>query len=240
METRFREPKLRDEFRRELRARLMSEAVTALAPRRRGTAWAFLRPALAVGLATVVLLGGAGAAAASSLPGDPAFALKRAIEDLQVTLTFDEMQRVQLLAQLADRRVQELQKVAETQREENAPTAAEEVAQAVARFRAAVDALQQAAPADKSDAVQDLVDAAREKHEAVLDRVQQKIENAKAREAIERAKDEEDRDTHDENAKRGKDPQSTPRPTRTGRPAETARPGETARPQVTPRVRSSG
>src|SRR5919204_5933977 len=124
-------------------------STTGFAPRRRGTAWAFLRPALAVGLATVVLLGGAGVAAAGSLPGDPAFALKRAVEDLQVTFTFDEVARAQLLAQIADRRVQELQKVTETQRDENVPTAAEEVAQAVTRFRAAVDAVQQAAPGDK-------------------------------------------------------------------------------------------
>jgi hypothetical protein len=240
VETRFREPKLRDEFRRDLRARLMTEAVTALTPRRRETAWTFLRPALAISVATVVLVGGAGAAAAGSLPGDPAFVLKRAAEDVQVALTFDEVARVQLLAQIADRRVQELQKVADTPPQENVPTAAEEVAQAVARFRAAVDAVQQAAPAEKSDAVQDLVDAAREKHEAVLDRVQQRIENEKARQAIERAKDEEDRDTHDEKDKRAKNPSSTPRPARTSRPAETARPGESSRPQVTPRVRSSG
>jgi len=232
IEPRLPRPKLREEFRRELRARLMTEAVTALAPRPRGTAWTFLRPALAVGIASLVLVGGAGVAAAGSLPGDLTFGLKRAAEDLQVSLTFDDVQRVQLLAQLADRRVQDLQKVADSEREDRAPTAAEEVAQAVARFRAAVDAVQQAAPADKADQVQDLVDTAREKHEAVLDQVQQKLENEKAREAIERAKDEEDRDTHDEQNKKGLDPRSTPRPTRT--PAR-----ETARPNATPRVTES-
>ena len=230
MEPRFRQPKLRDDFRSELRTRLMAEAVTALAPRSRPTAWAFWRPALTVGLASVMLASVSGAAAAAgSLPGDPAFGLKRAVEDLQVTLTFDEVQRVQLLAQLADRRVQELQQVTESQSQDRAPAAAEEVAQAVARFRAAVDAVQQAAPADKSDAVQGLVDAAREKHEAVLDRVQQNVGNDKAREAIERAQDEEDRDTHDEKGK--KDPSATPRPTRTPSP----RSGDNGRPSQTPR-----
>jgi len=216
IEPRLPRPKLREEFRRELRARLMTEAVTALAPRPRGTAWTFLRPALAVGIASLVLVGGAGVAAAGSLPGDLAFGLKRAAEDLQVSFTFDDVQRVQLLAQLADRRVQDLQKVAESERE----------------VRAAVDAVQQAAPADKADQVQDLVDTAREKHEAVLDQVQQKLENEKAREAIERARDEEDRDTHDEQNKKGLDPRSTPRPTHT--PAR-----ETARPNVIPRVTES-
>ena len=227
MEPRFPQPKMRDEFRNELRARLMTEAVTALAPRPRPTPWAFWRPAITVGLASVVLASGATVAAAGSLPGDPAFGLKRAAEDIQVSLTFDDVQRVQLLAQLADRRVQDLQKVAELQREESTPAAAEEVAQAVARFRAAVDAVQQAAPVDKSDAVQNLVDAAREKHEAVLDRVQQNVENEKAREAIDRARDEEDRATHDENDKKGKNPGATPRPTRS--PRETARPNSTPR-----------
>jgi uncharacterized protein DUF5667 len=231
MEPRFPQPKLRDEFRRELRTRLMTEAVTALTTRSRPTAWAFWRPALTVGLASVMLASVSGAAAAAgSLPGDPAFGLKRAVEDLQVTLTFDDVQRVQLLAQLADRRVQELQQVTESQSEDRAPAAAEEVAQAVARFRAAVDAVQQAAPAEKSDAVQGLVDAAREKHEAVLDRVQQNVGNEKAREAIERAQDEEDRDTHDEKGKK-KDPSSTPRPTRTPSP----RSGDNGRPNQTPR-----
>ena len=144
IEPRLPRPKLREEFRRELRARLMTEAVTALAPRPRGTAWTFLRPALAVGIASLVLVGGAGVAAAGSLPGDLTFGLKR----------------------------------------------------------------------------------------AVLDQVQQKLENEKAREAIERAKDEEDRDTHDEQNKKGLDPRSTPRPTRT--PAR-----ETARPNATPRVTES-
>jgi len=80
MGPRLPEPKMRDEFRTELRARLMREAVTALAPRPRGTAWTFLRPALGVGLAAVLLVAGTGTAAASSLPGDTAFPLKKAFE----------------------------------------------------------------------------------------------------------------------------------------------------------------
>lgn len=222
MEPRLPEPRIREEFRRELRARLMHEAVTALAPRPRGTAWTFLRPALGVGLAGILLVGGAGTAAAGSMPGDLAFSLKRAAEDLQVTLTFDDVQRVQLLAQIADRRLAELKKVADSADESKAPTASEEFAAAVARFRAAVDAVQKAAPHEKSEAVQELVEAAREKHEAVLDEVQPKIENEKAQRAIERAKDEEDKDTRGENEKRD-DEGRTPRPTRTPQPSRTPR-----------------
>ena len=217
--TRMPEPKIRDEFRRELRARLMQEAVTALAPRPRGTAWTFLlRPALGVGLAGLLLVAGAGTAAAGSVPGDFAFPLKKAFENVQVALTFDDVQRVELLGRIADRRLADLQTVADRADESSAPTASEEFAAAVARFRAAVDAVQQAAPEDKSDAVQELVDAAREKHEAVLDEVQRKIDNERAHEAIERAKDTEDKDTKVDQDNRGNN-ERTPRPTRTPKPS---------------------
>ncbi|HEY9325842.1 MAG TPA: hypothetical protein VIS26_04675, partial [Candidatus Limnocylindria bacterium] len=59
-ERRLPEPRLRDEFRRELRARLMREAAVTLVPKRRDTAWtAWLRPALAGGLVALVLIAGA-------------------------------------------------------------------------------------------------------------------------------------------------------------------------------------
>ena len=250
MDPRFPEPRMRDEFRRELRARLIVEAQTALAPRaRRGTAWTFLRPLAAVGLAALVLVMGAGTAAAGSLPGDPAFGLKRAFEDVQVSLTTDDMQKVQLLAQLADRRLDELQRVAES--ESRAPTASEEYAAAVARFRAALDALQQAAPAEKADKAQDVADAARDKHETILDEVIQRVPE-KAKDALERAKEEEQRDT----PKEKRDPKRTERPERSRSPepsesrrpsaSPTARPSvrvterpETPRPSATPRVTGS-
>lgn len=239
MDPRFPDPKMRKEFRRELRARLMQEAPSALAPRR-GTAWtSFLkRPALGVGLTGVLLVAGAGTAAAGSHPGDAAFPLKRVIEDVQVTLTFDDVQRVQLLAQIADRRLDELQTVAE--RSDKAPTASEEFAQAVARFRAAVDAIQQAAPADKSEKVQDVVDAARAKHEAVLDEVQQKVENEKARDAIERAKDEENKDTKGDTDRRGNDPGKSARPARTATPSRTPTPSPSVTPRASERTTAPG
>jgi len=229
VEPRLPEPRLREDFRRELRARLMQEAVAALAPRPRESAWRFLRPALGVGLAGVLLVAGAGTAAAGSVPGDFAFPLKKAVENIQVALTFDDVQRVQLLSDIADRRLAELQRVANSSDESNAPTASEEFAAAVARFRAAVDAVQSASRDDKSDAVQELVDAAREKHEAVLDEVQQKIGNEQAQDAIERAKSDEDKDTKKDQDDKGKGKaDKTPRPS----PAATQRPAST--PRATP------
>ena len=190
---RLPEPHLRDEFRRELRARLMREAALTLTPKRRDTAWtAWLRPALAVGLAAGVLIAGATSAAAGSVTGDPAFGLKRAIEEVRVALTFDDVERVRVLAEIADQRLSELAKVAT--RDDKAPTASEEYAQAVTRFRDAVDALQQAAPEDKSSLAQDVADAARDKHEIVLEQLKGRL-SEKAKDAVDRALEEERKDT---------------------------------------------
>ena len=220
------EPRIRDEFRRELRARLMSEARTALV--RRDNAWTFrrfLRPALAFAVIALLVAGGAGTAAASSVAGDPAFALKQAAEDLQLTLTFDDVARVQLLAQIADHRLTELEQVADD--EQKAPVASQAYADAVARFRAAVDALQQASPADKGDKAQDVADTARQKHLPILDHLQGLVPDD-SKSAIERAVEEQEKDTSEE----ASDPHRTPRPTHT--------PDRSARPSARPTERSDG
>jgi hypothetical protein len=187
------EPKIRDEFRRELRARLMREAAVTLTPRRRDTAWtSWLRPATAAGLAALVLILGAGSAAAGSVPGDVTFGLKRAIEEVRVALTFDDVERVRVLAEITDQRLSELEQVAT--RDDKAPTASEEYALAVTRFRTAVDALQQAAPEDRSELAQDVADAAREKHEIVLEQLKARL-SEKAKDSVDRAILEERKDT---------------------------------------------
>ena len=192
-ERRLPEPKIRDEFRRELRAHLMREAAITLTGKRRETAWtAWLRPALAAGLAALVLVIGAGSAAAGSVPGDVTFGLKRAIEEVRVALTFDEVERVRVLAEITDQRLSELERVAA--RDDKAPTASEEYALAVTRFRAAVDALQEAAPEDKSELAQDVADLARDKHEFIIEQLKARLSD-KAQEAVDRATVEEQRDT---------------------------------------------
>ena len=190
---RLPEPHLRDEFRRELRARLMREVAVTLTGKRRDNAWtAWLRPALAVGIAALVLIAGATSAAAGSVPGDPAFGLKRAIEEVRVALTFDDVERVRVLADIADQRLSELAQVAS--RDDKAPTASAEYAEAVTRFREAVDTLQQAAPEDKSALAQDVADAAREKHEIVLEQLKDRL-SEKAKDSVDRALEEERKDT---------------------------------------------
>ncbi|HEV8229850.1 MAG TPA: DUF5667 domain-containing protein [Candidatus Limnocylindria bacterium] len=222
------EPRMRDQFRRELRARLMNEAVVVLAPKqRRVMTW--LRPALAVGLAALVLAIGAGSAAAGSVPGDLTFGLKRAIEEVRVALTFDDVERVRVLADITDKRLDELKKVAD--RNDKAPTASEEYAQAVTRFRTAVDALQQAAPEDKREKAQDVADAAREKHEVVLEDLKDRLPE-KAKEPVQRAIDEERKDTQDQKDKKDKDNRG-----KENRETAAPRAGErTASPRATPRA----
>ncbi len=201
-ERRLPEPRLRDEFRRELRARLMREAAITLVPRRRETAWtAWLRPALAATLAALVLVIGAGSAAAGSVPGDVTFGLKRAMEEVRVALTFDDVERVRVLAEIADQRLSELERVAT--RDDKAPTASEEYARAVTRFRAAVDALQKAAPEDKSDLAQDVADAAREKHEIVLQQLKDRL-SQRAKDSVDRAIEQERQDTQNTKDKKEK------------------------------------
>ena len=168
-------PVMREQFRKELRGRLMSEAAVVLAPR---PSWfsfpAILRPALAAAAILVLVLAGATTAAASSLPGDPLYGVKRTSEDVQLALTFDEVARMQLLARFADRRLEELAEIAK-QRPSSAPTATQEYADAVERFANALDDVRNADNEDKRNAAQALAEAAREKHKAVLDAVKGRL-----------------------------------------------------------------
>ena len=168
-------PVMREQFRKELRGRLMSEAVVALAPRpSRFSSPAMLRPALAAAAILVLVLAGATSAAASSLPGDALYSLKRASEDVRLALTFDDVARTQLLSELTDRRLEELAEIAKS-RPASAPTATQEYADAVNSFANALDELRSADSEDKRSAAQSLAAAARAKHKAVLDAVKEQL-----------------------------------------------------------------
>lgn len=210
-------PVLREQFRKELRGRLMSEAAVVLAPRQRWFSFPMiLRPALAAAAILVLVLAGATSAAASSLPGDPLYVLKRTSEDVQLALTFDEVARMELLARLADRRLEELAEIAK-QRPSSAPTATQEYADAVERFANALDDVRNADGEDKRNAAQALAEAAREKHKAVLDAVKDQlpeVDQSDVQKVIDR---EQERTSDDGNRGRGQGggrPSSTPaRPT---------------------------
>lgn len=99
-------------LRRDVRGALLAAPVTFAAPRP-GTAWLMrLRPALAIVFVLAILAGGAGTAAAGSLPGDAAFGLKRAVEDAQVAISRDDTTRLDLLVAQTDRRLSELETIA--------------------------------------------------------------------------------------------------------------------------------
>ena len=172
---RLERPVMRDQFRKELRGRLMSEAVTVLAPRAgRFSFPLILRPAFAAAAILLLVLAGATSAAASSLPGDPLYGLKRAGEDVRLALTFDDVARTQLLSELTDRRLEELAEIAKN-RPSSAPTATQEYADAVNNFADALDKLRDADSEDKRNAAQALAEAARAKHKAVLDAVKDQL-----------------------------------------------------------------
>src|SRR2546426_6920146 len=174
-------PVMRGKFRKQLRARLMSQAADVLAPRPQRLslfASAWLRPALAAAVLAVFVVVGATSAAASSLPGDPLYGVKRASEDVQLALTFDDVARMQLLSDLTDRRLAELAEIA-GERPSSAPTATAEYSDAVDKFADAVDKLRDADSDEKRDAAQAVADAAREKHKIVLDAPKERLpENA--------------------------------------------------------------
>lgn len=168
-------PVMRQQFRKELRGRLMSEAVAVLAPRRSRFSFpAMLRPALAAAAILVLVLAGATSAAASSLPGDPLYALKRAGEDVRVALTFDDVARTQLLSELTDHRLAELAAIAKD-RPDAAPTATQQYADAVNNFANALDKLRDADSEEKRNAAQALAEAARAKHKVILDEVKDQL-----------------------------------------------------------------
>ena len=247
-------PEPRERFRREFRGRLMAEARIALAPRE--TAWtsfrnSWLRPAVAFAAIAVFLVGGSGLAAAGSLPGDPAFALKRAAEDVQLALATDDNTRIEVLATQADHRLAELSS-ATTDRPAAAPTASAAYADAVAKLTAAIQALRaKPDPGEvKNDAARDVAERARAKHIVVLDELEARAPE-EARDSIEQAKHEAEKLGSSDEHKPAKGPGAVPTrtPARTAEPAEsgdhdgdatrsgapaTPRPTETRRPSASP------
>jgi hypothetical protein len=181
---RLERPVMRPQFRKELRMRLMSEAVVVLAPRQgRFSFPLILRPALAGFVVLVLAFAGATSAAASSLPGDPLYGVKRASEDVRLALAFDGSTRLQLLSELADRRLTELVEVAQ-QRPSAAPAATQQYADAVDKVtRAIVDTR---VSADTSDDQQgDEVEAEQDRRLKILDAIKDTIPNS-ARAGVDR------------------------------------------------------
>ncbi len=170
----------RPDFRSDLRSRLLAQ-VGPVAATRRTTAWWTLRIprfALAVVAVVALLFGGTGLAAAGSLPGEPLFGLKRAAEEVALTVAFDDATRVQRLADQASARLAELRRADGATR----AAAARESARALERLSDA----QRASGAGTDASASERADGARDEAEAVLRDLEQRLP-AEAAEGIRRA-----------------------------------------------------
>jgi hypothetical protein len=231
-------PKPREPFKRALRAQLMAQAGTTLV--RRETVWTrfqrgWMRPSLALAAIALLLIAGTGKAAADSLPGDAAFALKRAAEQVQLVFAIDDTTRLRLLAEQADHRLAELTESIAARRPA-VVVAQREYASAVAQLTRKVDDLrsQKGVSDDRKNAAEDLVDDVHLKHSAVL----QELKNqgsADDQGDIDQAKDESDKLHASDRPARTADPSTQPERARTQQPtrtvtARTPEPARTAEP----------
>ena len=236
-------PEPREPFKRALRSQLMAQAATTL--RRRETAWTrfqrgLLRPALALAAVMLLLVGGAGRAAADSLPGDVAYPLKRAAEQVQLVFAIDDTTRLGILAEQADHRLAELaQSIA---RHRPATSAAQrQYAEAIAELKKQVDAVraQPSVSEDKRNAAEDIIDAVHLNHSAVLEHLGQQQGQAddKDKQDIENAIDESDKLHASDRPVRTAEPSGQPEGARTPQPTRTASPSRT--PEATRTVRAT-
>ena len=201
-----------DHLRARLRADLLSAPVTFSAPPRRLAWW---RSAVALSLAIAVALAGTGAAAAAaSLPGEPAFALKQAVEEAQLALAPHEAARASLAVEIAERRLAELQR---TQgRPELAGIAAAAYENAVARVSKHVDRLRTAPAAPARD---EALERARDAGSRAVERLHELEETLPepALKGIERAIEAHEVQQHKDAGPNA--PSRTPKPEKTPRPA---------------------
>lgn len=153
-------------LRSRVRAEIMAAPVAPLAPR--GARWlGALRPLLAAVLVVAVLAAAGGSAAAGSLPGDAAFPIKRAVENVQVALAADDIARLDLLTQQLDRRLADLETVA-AGRPGSVGIALSEYAAALARVETQLSVVAREAPTAARDAAVARATAAAADHVARL------------------------------------------------------------------------
>ncbi len=222
---RFRSVAAPASLRTRVRAEIMTAPVTPVAPKRARWIGA-LRPLLAGVLVVAVLAAGAGSAAAGSLPGDPAYPLKRAIEQVQVAVAANDDARLDLLTQQLDRRLADLETVA-TQRPASLGIAMSEYQAALARVEAEIAVVAREAPSAARDAAIARATATAQEHIARLRDLETKLPAA-AQAGIRRAIDAQQRIESAGHGGAPTSPGSSP-----------AAPGRSARPSVVPGSGSS-
>ena len=179
----------RPEFRAQLRSSLLNAPVAFESPRSSRLGWPrllALRPALSAILVLVLLAAaGGGAAAATSLPGDPAFALKRAAEDAQVALASDDVVRLNTLVAQSDRRLEDLETLV-ARRSAAVGAGTDEYAAAVLRVETAVTRVAASPASSHRDAALARASAASTDHLARLQALAARLPDA-AQRGIQRA-----------------------------------------------------
>ena len=172
-----------------LRSEIHRSLLTAPAPRRapgfRLFAFSALRPVLAAALVVAVLVGASGSAAASSLPGDPAFALKRGLESVEVAFAPDDIARLDALVTQSDRRLLDLQVVLAS-RLAAVGVAVSEYELAVSRVDASASIVSRGAPTPRRDAALLAAAASSTAHIGVLQSLAARLPEA-AQPGIQRA-----------------------------------------------------
>lgn len=155
-------------FRDGLRARLLARVASVAAERaaRSRRRW-LLRPLAVAAAALALAFGATGYAAASSLPGEPAFAVKRAVEELVFALATDDAARVERLVAQAEARLAELRR-APVESAASAGALAE-YAGALDRLAALVERLRHAPPGGRRDDALALAAGAARAHLAALE-----------------------------------------------------------------------
>ncbi len=128
---RFDRPSAPLALRAQLRASLLAAPVVVVPPRRAPFAL-FTLPSLRLALAAVLILAvvamASGSAAAASLPGDPAFALTRAGDEIQAFVAFDDATRLTTRVAQSDRRLADLETALAHRPSALAPATAEYIA----------------------------------------------------------------------------------------------------------------
>lgn len=151
---------------RELRTQLRRAVLTRELPTRKPFLTRFA-PALGAAVVVVALATGSGVAAAASLPGDPAFGLKTAVEQVQLAFAPDNASRLRVLVEQSERRLDELQ-AAVDRRPDAIPAATRAYAEAAARLNAEVTVVSNDPASSARDEALALASAMSEKHEQVL------------------------------------------------------------------------
>ncbi|MCJ7522134.1 MAG: DUF5667 domain-containing protein [Dehalococcoidia bacterium] len=109
----------RSEFQRAAKSRFMLE-LTGREDKKRGSIlWGWQRQwamAVAAVLAVIVMCGGTVGASTSALPGDLLYPVKTSMEKVQTFFTFGDEDKANLYIKLAERRIDEIQKLSENQR----------------------------------------------------------------------------------------------------------------------------